>query len=215
MSGPTLEPTTHAEVAAWIRAETRAGDRYASVYDASERHRATHGSVCDVYPSSSGPLLGAIAAAARAKLILEVGCGLGYSALWLADGAGADGVVDTCENNEAHAALARQQFDAHEAGRRIHIQSGYGKNILPLLTGSYDMMFADGDPEEYLGDLDQLIRLLKPGGTLITSNLFLGVYVPDALWLAHAAEYRRRIVDDPRLRTAFLPDGKALSVRTG
>ena len=34
------------------------------------------------------------------------------------------------------------------------------------------------------------------GGTLVTSNLFLGVYVPDAPWLATAAEYRRRILED-------------------
>ena len=60
----------------------------------------------------------------------------------------------------------------------------------------------------------KVLLFFDVGGTLITSNLFLGVYVPDAPWLADAAEYRRRILDEPWLRTVFMPDGKALSVRT-
>ncbi len=99
MPDPSDEPASQAAVADWIRTQTRAHDRYASVYDASEQHRIEHGGECDVYPSASGPLLGALAAAARAKRILEVGCGLGYSALWLADGAGPDGTVETCEKD--------------------------------------------------------------------------------------------------------------------
>jgi predicted O-methyltransferase YrrM len=208
------EPTSQAAIADWIRAQTRAHDRYAGVYDASEWHRAEHGGDCDVYPSSSGPLLGALAAAARAKRILEVGCGLGYSALWLADGAGPDGTVETCEKEPLHAEIARRHLDEHDAGRRVTIHAGRALDVLAELRGEYGMIFADGDPDEYLADLEHFMRLLKPGGTLITSNLFLGVYLPDAPWLADAAEYRRRILDDPRLRTVFLPEGKALSVRT-
>ena len=208
------EPTTPEAVAQWITHETRAHDRHAAVYDASEQHRIEHGADCDVYPSGSGPLLGAIAATANARRILEIGCGLGYSALHLADGGGPDSTVETCEHNEQHASLARQHFAASGAADRITIRAGRALDILPALAGPYDLIFADGDPDEYLADFEHFLRLLRPGGTLITSNLFLGVYIPDAPWLADAAEYRRRILEDPRLRTVFLPDGKALSIRT-
>ena len=207
------EPTSATAVADWIRTQTRAHDRYAAVFDASEQHRIEHGADCDVYPTSSGPLLGAIAAAAGARRILEVGCGLGYSTLWLADGAGPDGTVETCEKSSAHAEIARRHFDANDAGSRIVIHAGRALDVLADLRDPYDLIFADGDPDEYLADFDHFLRLLRPGGTLVTSNLFLGVYLPDAPWLADAAEYRARILDDPRLRTVFLPDGKALSVR--
>jgi predicted O-methyltransferase YrrM len=210
---PANEPTSQAAVAAWISGQMRAHDRYESVYDASERHRVEHGGDCDVYPSANGPLLGALAAAVRANRILEVGCGLGYSALWLADGAGPDSTVDTCEKEPLHAEIARRQVAQHEAGRRITIHAGRALDVLAGLRGTYDVIFADGDPDEYLADLQHFQRLLKVGGTLITSNLFLGVYVPDAPWLADAVEYRRRVLDEPWLRTVFLPDGKALSVR--
>ena len=209
---PPDEPASSASVSDWIRTQTRAHDRYSAVFDASEQHRIEHGGDCDVYPSSSGPLLGAITAAAASRRILEIGCGLGYSPLWLADGAGPGGTVETCEKSAPHAELARRHFDSYEVGARIAIHAGRALDVLANLGGPYDLIFADGDPDEYLADLDHFMRLLRPGGTLITSNLFLGVYVPDASWLVDAAEYRRRILDDSRLRTVFLADGKALSV---
>jgi predicted O-methyltransferase YrrM len=215
MTTPPAEPTSVAAITQWIAEQTRADDRYAAVYDASERHRIEHGPDCDVYPSSSGPLLGALAAMSRAHRILEVGCGLGYSALWLADGGGPASTVETCEHNPQHAALARRHFDDSNASKRITIHVGRALDVLATLSGEYDLIFADGDPDEYLADFEHFMRLLKPGGTLITSNLFLGVYIPDAPWLSDAAEYRRRILTDPRLRTVFLDSGKALSVRTG
>ena len=214
MTIPPAEPTSQAAVAEWISGQMRAHDRYAAVFDASGRHRVEHGADCDVYASSSGPLLGALVAAAGAKRVLEIGCGLGYSALWLADGAGPGGTVETCEQVPLHADLARDQFRAHDAGGRITIHTARALDVLATLRPGYDFIFADGDPGDYVAELEHFTRLLKVGGTLITSNLFLGVYVTDAPWLATAAEYRRRILEDRAWRTAFLPDGKALSIRT-
>jgi predicted O-methyltransferase YrrM len=207
------EPVTPEAVASWITGHTRSRDRFVSVYDASEAHRVEHGGECDVYPSGSGPLLGALAAAAGAKRILEVGCGLGYSALWLAHGSRPDGIVETCEKSALHAGIAGEHFRKDGVESRVKIHVGRAADVMPRLPGVFDFIFCDGDPGEYLADLDQFLRLLKPGGMLVSSNLFLGVYVPDAPWLPQGAAYRLRILDDPGLDTAFLPRGLALSVK--
>src|SRR5262245_12427459 len=81
------EPKSPAAVQRWIEKHTRSSDRFAYVADKYESHRKEHGCY-DVYPSSNGALLGALAAAAKPKRLLELGCGLGYSGLWLACGAG-------------------------------------------------------------------------------------------------------------------------------
>ena|ERR1051326_4519887 len=57
-----VEPTSAAAVQRWIEKHTRASDRFAHIADKYEPHRKQHGCV-DVYPSSNGPLLGALAAA--------------------------------------------------------------------------------------------------------------------------------------------------------
>lgn len=204
------EPKTAAAVAAWLERRIEGSDRFRTVAAKYDGHRRDHGCF-DVYPFSNGPLLGALAAGAR-KMI-EVGCGLGYSGLWLAHGAGPGGGLETVERDADHAKIARGHFEAEGLGGRIQIRQGTGAAILPGLAGGYDLAYFDTDPAESLTDLVQFERLLRPGGLLISTNLFLGQFAPDLPGLEQAAEYRERILDAGRWLTAFLPDGTALSVR--
>ena len=210
---PPGEPDNPKAVAAWIGEQTQARDRFAHIYRASEEHRLRHGPECTVYPTSSGPTLGTLAAVVDGRRILEVGCGLGYSALWLAFGSSPDGLVETIEQDGSHGELARRHFEQEGYADRITVHQGRGAQALPGLTGLYDLIFSDGDLDEYLADLDHFLRLLRPGGLLITSNLFLGQHDPNIPGLDQAAAYRLRILDDDRLLTSFLPTGMALSVR--
>ncbi len=210
---PPNEPASPEAIAAWIQERTREHDRFRHVYDASERHRAGHGPECTVYASGSGPVLGAVAVATAAKRILELGCGLGYSALWLAYGSSPGGQVETIEHDATHASLARQNFLQEGYGERITVLQGRAVAVLPALSGPYDVIFCDSDPDEYGDYLEHFMRLLRPAGLLITSNLFLGRYSLDIPGLDQAAAYRERILADGRLLTAFMADGKALSVR--
>jgi predicted O-methyltransferase YrrM len=208
------EPTNLQEAINWVDNATRVSDRFRPVWEASHRHREQHGGDCTVYPSSDGPLMGTIAAAAGAKRILEVGCGLGYSALWLAHGAGQEARVETIECNPSHAAIAEGNFASEGLAGQITIHAGRAAAVLAKLSGLYDLIYFDGDPAEALEDLDQFERLLRAGGLLISANLFLGVYMPDMPGLEKTAEYRRRIRDVDRWMTAWLNTGsKALSVR--
>ena len=212
MSIPAGEPTSGEAVSRWIQEETASRDRFARVYNASEVHRERHGPGCTVYPTSSGPLLGVLAAATRAKRILEIGCGLGYSALWLAYGSSPDGIVETIEQDPDHAMLAGQNIAQEDYERRVVIREGRGARVLPQLTGFYDLIFCDADIGEYLEDLNHFFRLLRPGGLLVSSNLFLGQYAPELPGLDQSAIYRLRLLDDERLLTSYVPGGLALSV---
>ena len=203
MTIPAGEPTSAEAVRSWIAANAR--DRYESVRDESERHREAHGRGCTVYPTASGPLLGVLVAATAASRVLEVGTGLGYSALWLAS-AGAH--VDTVEQDEGHAVLAEENL----AGMDVEILVGPGADVLPTLRPDYDLIFSDGEPVEFETDLDHFERLLRAGGLLVSANLFLGQYSAEVEGLEHAAVYRRRLLDETRFTTSILCDGLALSV---
>src|SRR5712691_11118731 len=141
------EPKSAAAVKQWIEKHTRPSDRFASVADKYEPHRKEHG--CDdVYPSSNGPLLGALAAAAKPKRLLEVGCGLGYSGLWLAYGAGAGGYVETIEASREHAKIACGRFKAEVFEKRIKVVVGESICFLPALKGRYDLIYFDINPSD-------------------------------------------------------------------
>jgi len=154
-----------------------------------------------------------LAATHHARRILEVGCGLGYSALWFGYGAGRGALIESVERDSEHAAIARDHFKAESLDERIKVLVGLGAKVLPTLKDAYDLAYFDTDPAESLIDLEQFERLLKPGGLLISANLFLGQYAPELPGLEKTAEYRERILNDTRWLTSYLADGTALSIK--
>jgi len=142
-------------------------DPFASVREATLKHRARHG--CGAWPYGNGPVLSALAATADAKRILELGCALGYTALSLAHGA-PTAKVDTVERDPEHVRLARENIAAAGFDKRIRVHEGDFAKVLPALATGYDVAFFDGHtPAPALHKT--LHRLLKTGGLLITANL--------------------------------------------
>ncbi len=179
-----------------------ASDPFAKIRAATNAHRARHG--CSAYPYDNGPLLAALAAAADARRILELGTALGYTALSFASGA-PDATVDTIERDPEHVQLARENIAAAAMDHRITVHEGDFATILPTLDPGYDVAFFDGQAPSPA--LHKALRgLLRTGGTLITANLnHRGT--PDAV--------RKALFDGKSWRSALLDeDGEtAISVK--
>ena len=109
--------------------------------EATLAHRAEHG--CGAYPYDNGALLGALAAAANARRVLELGTALGYTALWFAKGA-PDAVIDTIERDGEHVRLAREQVEAHGMAGHIVVHEGEFGEVMRRLDPGYDVAFFDG-----------------------------------------------------------------------
>jgi len=208
MSTIEREPASEKEARAWVDARVAAHDPFRSLAEATERHRAEHG--CHAYASSDGPLLTLLARGIQARRILEVGTALGYTAASLALGA-VDGAVDTIEADASHAELARENLRQAGLADRVRVHAGRSPAALAGLEPGFDLVFYDAyvpTPPE----LDAFRALLRPGGLLITSNLFLGQYDPALPGLEEGAAYRRRLFDRDAWLTSFA-GLKALSVR--
>ena len=142
-------------------------DPFAHVREATLRHRSKHG--CGAHPYDNGPLLGALAAAAGAQRILELGCALGYTALSFAHGA-PKAKVDTIERDGEHVRLARDNITAARRDKQITVHEGDFASVLPKLDPGYDVAFFDGHtPVPALHKA--LHGLLRTVGILITANL--------------------------------------------
>jgi predicted O-methyltransferase YrrM len=202
------EPVDEREARDWTARHLKERDPFYDIYAATERHRIEHR--CEAYASSNGSLLAVLARAIGARRALEVGTALGYTAAWLAH-AMPDGHVDTVEADPAHADLALRQLVRARVAERVRIRVGRSPGILAGLTPGYDLIFYDASvptPEE----IATFRELLRPGGLLVTSNLFLGVYDPAMSGLERGAETRRQLLDPTKWLTTFA-DLKALSVR--
>jgi predicted O-methyltransferase YrrM len=112
-----------------IETAQRQRDPFEHVRLESHDHRELHGAGCSVFPTSSGPLLSVLAAAAAAERILEVGCGLGYSALCFARGS--NRIVETIERDAEHARLAEETIVREGFADRIRILSRPRRRFAP------------------------------------------------------------------------------------
>ena len=181
---------------------TGAADPFAKIRTATDVHRGRHG--CGAYPYDNGPLLAALAAAANARRILELGTALGYTALSFASGA-RDATVDTVERDPEHVQLARDNIAAAGMDNRITVHEGDFATVLPTLDPGYDVAFFDGNTPT--PSLHKALRgLLRTGGTLITANLNHG---------GTAETVRKALFEGKAWRSAFVDeDGEtAISVK--
>ncbi len=179
-----------------------APDPFAKIRTATNTHRGRHG--CNAYPYDNGPLLAALAGAANARRILELGTALGYTALSFASGA-PDATVDTVERDAEHVQLARDNIAAAGMDNRITVHEGDFAAVLPTLDPGYDVAFFDGGTP--VAALHKTLRaLLRTGGTLITANLNHG---------GTADTVRKALFDGKSWRSALLDeDGEtAISVK--
>lgn len=142
------------------------------IREESERHRNRH--KCDVYPSGplTGKLLDVMVRVTKASRVLEVGCGLGYSAVWLARALPPGGMVETIEQDPIHAKIARKNFERSSVENRVRIILGEAGEVLSKLKGPYDFIFEDATfgkrPEHY----EDLLRVLRKGGYIQFENWF-------------------------------------------
>jgi predicted O-methyltransferase YrrM len=177
-------------------------DPFAQVRSQTLRHLAQHG--CGTYPFEDGAILGVIAAAVAPRRVLELGCALGYTALWFAHGAKA-AKIDTIERDAEHVRLARENFSAFGVADRVTVHQGDFAGVLPKLAAGYDLAFFDGfsPTPDYLRAFQRLVRR---GGVLISSNL----HFRDA----ETRAYRELLFDGGAWLTAAIADGDtAMSVR--
>ena len=157
------------------------------------------------------------------RRILEIGTAVGYSALVMNAYAPAPCEIITIERDEDRAARARMNFDSFGA-ENIKLIEGDAAQILPKLEGAFDLIFMDAAKGQYIRFLPEVIRLLRPGGVLLSDNVLKEGEILESKFAVtrrnrtihkRMREYLSAISGDPRLRTVLLEtgDGAALSVR--
>ncbi len=169
-------------------------------------------------------LLKFLLACAKPKQILEVGTAIGFSALLMSEYAPRDCHVTTIEKCDERISLARENFRKAGAEGRITLLEGDAADVLKELEGSYDLIFMDAAKGQYLHFLPDVMRLLAPGGLLVSDNVLQDGDIVESRFAvnrrnrtihARMREYLFELKHHPQLETTILTvgDGVTLSVK--
>lgn len=177
------------------------------------------------------------------KRIVEIGSLTGYSGLWMAEALPEDGEIHLIEKDPHHAALIRQQLlvtrgqeaepamsprsgapcekqNVSQRGQlKITLHEGSALDILPTLSGSFDMVFIDADKPGYPRYLDWAEGNIRKGGVIVGDNTFLFGHIwketppPDQqkAWQA-MREFNQRLADPQKYLSTLIPTEEGMTV---
>jgi len=109
--------------------------------------------------------------------ILEIGTAVGYSAIQFSKYLQEKGEIDTIERDEERVKEALQNIEDMNLKDKIHIYQGDALEILPTLTGPYDVVFIDAAKGKYPIFLQEALRMLSVNGIIIGDNVLYKGYV--------------------------------------
>ncbi len=211
--------TTSVQTARPSQAESLSAHAESSISEdailAAARERAADTGAGAVTPAV-GALLSLLTKLSGGKAVVEVGTGVGVSALWLMSGMSDDGVLTTIDVEPEHQRIAKQAFvEAGIGPSRTRLISGRAQEVLTRLADeSYDLVFIDADPSDQPDYVVEGVRLLRPGGVVVVHRASLGGRAsdPDAHdpQVAAVREAARLIAEDERLTPALVPLGDGL-----
>ena len=155
----------------------------------------------------------------KPKKILEIGTAVGYSAMCFSEYLQEDGIIDTIERDEDKIAEAKVNIEKVGVAEKINILEGDAVEILPTLTGKYDMIFIDAAKGKYPFFLKEALRMLEKDGVILADNILYKGYVmsdynkhKQRTAVRNLREYIHEVTENPNLETEILEVGDGLAI---
>ncbi len=155
--------------------------------------------------------------------ILEIGTAVGYSAIRFSKYLTEQGYIDTIERDEERVKEAKNNIEDLKLQDKIHIFEGDALEILPTLTGPYDVVFIDAAKGKYPIFLTEALRMLEKNGIIIADNVLYKGYVmsdynkhKQRTAVRGLREFLKELTENENLETKILEvgDGLAISKKT-
>ena len=156
--------------------------------------------------------------------ILEVGTAIGFSALLMSEYAPEGCHITTIEKYDKRIPLAKENFKKAGKEENITLLEGDATEILAELEGEYDLIFMDAAKGQYINFLPDILRLMTPGGILVSDNILQDGDIVESKYAVtrrnrtihnRMREYLYALTHHEELETVILPvaDGVTLSAK--
>ena len=164
-------------------------------------------------------VVGKILEEKKPRAILEIGTAVGYSAIQFSKYLQDDGFIDTIERDEDRVKEARENIKDLQLENKVHIFEGDALEILPTLTGPYDVAFIDAAKGKYPIFLEHTLRMLANNGIIIADNVLYKGYVmsdynkhKQRTAVRGLREFLKNLQENENLNTEILEVGDGLAI---
>lgn len=151
--------------------------------------------------------------------ILEIGTAVGYSAIRFSKYLSDNGYIDTIERDEERISEAKQNIKDLNLEEKIHIYEGDALEVLPTLTGPYDVVFIDAAKGKYPIFLSEALRMLASHGIIVADNVLYKGYVmsdynkhKQRTEVRGLREFLKELTENENLTTEILEVGDGLAI---
>jgi predicted O-methyltransferase YrrM len=162
----------------------------------SEIEKLAEGRFLPIVGPAKGMVLVEVVRKTAPKRVLEVGTLIGYSAILIGRQLSSGSQLITIEIHEEEAKAAETNIKKAEISAKVGVLVGDALEILPKLTGKFDLVFIDATKEEYLEYLRSVEPKLHKGNVIVADNA--GIFaeqMKDYLdYVRNSGKYRSRFV---------------------
>jgi predicted O-methyltransferase YrrM len=140
--------------------------------------------------------------------LVELGTSYGYSTLWLAKAAKANGgkltTIDVAPDKQAY---ARERIERAGLGDAVEFVAGDAVQVLARLAGPFDFALVDLWKDLYVPTFEQLYPKLATGAVIVADNML----IPE-LARPDANRYREAVRAKPDIDSILLPIGQGIEL---
>ncbi len=195
--------------------------------DIKELYNFAHNKEIPVAKPETTKLLHILSLIKKPKKILELGTGIGCSAIILSKASENSSII-TVEKNPDNYNEALSLIELNKLSDRIKVINDDGINVLKDLADKsekFDFIFLDSAKAQYIDYYPYLTDMLNEGGLLVTDNVLYGGMVATDELVEHRKKtivkrlrmYIDALNNDKTLQTVVVPigDGVAISIKKG
>lgn len=172
----------------------------------------------------TGSLLKVLLKMNKPQRILEIGTAVAYSAILMSECLEPGATITTVEKYEKRIPIARENIRCAGKEDCITLIEGDALEVMAGLEPGYDFIFMDAAKGQYIHWLPDVVRLLAPGGVLMSDNVLQEGELIESHYLVERRnrtiykrmrEYLYELKHHPQLMTSIIPlgDGVSLSVK--
>jgi len=149
--------------------------------------------------------------------ILEIGTYTGYSAICLARGLKPGGKLITIEINDELSSVSGKFFEEAGLSDKISLINGDALAIIPKMEPGFDLVFIDGEKEQYSAYFELIFPKLRTGGFILADNtLWDGKVAFEKEFNDTASvalrDFNKSVQDNPKVENLILPLRDGLSI---